>query len=702
MTVWLAGVLAATTQGSLLGQQATGTLLYDDIIETTFAADLVSYWKFQGDGVDAKGTQNAAITGSPETGVATIVDLDTITEGAGADGTCIAWPGTSGVYAEAAHNAAHKTAAGTIIITFQRDAEVEKSTLVCADASAAAGGLSVEVQTNGAYRAFLRGSTGSLTVLLGSAGAVQLDQAYTLIFKWGAAGLSLALWDDSGNLVEARQTNALADGVTGTSVIRFGAWHTDISHHDGPYGRVVWLDRRISDTEEADLARARTIPHSSGVSEYITTPEDHGWSAGNSAAENRTAFSAAITAASSNAGSSSTGRGVVELTPGKVYTCIPAGNGVNADPDAAINLTSATPNVEIRTRNKPPIGGNQAILQFDTWSGYSGVHNRAILELRDVTNIVLGWLTLDGNKLSAGSSYASRTTWLQNNVDYGHGGNGGIHNLAINGGSGIRLYQVESKDAIVDGLRLSSGVQVLTDFRAEDCDFHHCRRQGMTLVETENTAATYDDIFFLRSKFRETGEQSDMRGEAPGCGLDVEPIGGNGSLKVYGFTLDACDISDSHGYTIEKGVLFSQQLGRGLTYGGAPVLRYHRIVNSFFERNRVAGLVFNTDNTAVIPQMRDFEIGNNVIRDNGQEGGNPNYMEFRSTVGADNLGTFFNFLIYNNEFTIGGSPNGGYNFQTRAADSGHLVSIYYGNFATNINTITNGQTTITTFLGFPN
>jgi hypothetical protein len=88
---------------------------------------------------------------------------------------------------------------------------------------------------------------------------VALNQAHTMIFKWGPAGLSMALWNEDGTLVR-RVTDLLADGVTGTSPIRFGAWHDGVQGpHHGPYGRVIWLKRRISDGEEATLARARTI-----------------------------------------------------------------------------------------------------------------------------------------------------------------------------------------------------------------------------------------------------------------------------------------------------------------------------------------------------------------------------------------------------------------------------------------------------------
>lgn len=233
--------------------QGTGIDTYDSRV-AGFDPNVVSYWKFQNNGNDEKLVGTATIFGNPELNVPTIVDLDT-------GGEVIAWTGAAGQYAQAAHNLAHKTAQGTIVVTFQRDSATVKSALVAADANSAAGGLSVEVEANGAARAFLRNATGSPVILTGTAGDVQLNQAYTLIFKWGTGGLSLALYNDTGVLIR-RVTNALTNGVTGTSAIRFGAWHTDANHQDGPYGRVVWLNRRINDTtEEATLARARTITH---------------------------------------------------------------------------------------------------------------------------------------------------------------------------------------------------------------------------------------------------------------------------------------------------------------------------------------------------------------------------------------------------------------------------------------------------------
>ena len=224
------------SQAVLLGTASAASATYDALVGSL--AGVVSYWKFENNGTDEEGTANAVIIGSPELHIATIVDLDTIAEGAPADGECIAWPGSPGVYAEAAHHPAHKTAQGTIVVSFQHDHLSLKSTLVAADRSAGGtatgpGGLSIEVTADGAPRCFLRRqSDGSVVELLGQPGDVQVGQAYSLIFKWGPGGLSMALWNDSGDPVR-RVTDPLEHGVGGTSPIRFGAWHTGVSPTTG-------------------------------------------------------------------------------------------------------------------------------------------------------------------------------------------------------------------------------------------------------------------------------------------------------------------------------------------------------------------------------------------------------------------------------------------------------------------------------------
>ncbi len=258
--------MLGASQAAVLGS-AYADVLYDTLVLDTFKDDVVSYWKFQNDGVDQVGRvhsgegHDATITGRPELHVASIVRFDP-------RGECIAWPGTPGVYAEVEHDSAHKTDEGTIVVTFQHDSLRQKSTLVAADANAAAGGLSMEVLPNGAPRCYLRRrSDGNAVILVGQPGDAQPNKAYTLIFKWGRAGLSMTLWpenrDENRNENRGfvrRQSDALKDGLTDSnSPVRFGAWHTDASQHDGPYGRVIWLKRQIPNAEEAFLAQAKTI-----------------------------------------------------------------------------------------------------------------------------------------------------------------------------------------------------------------------------------------------------------------------------------------------------------------------------------------------------------------------------------------------------------------------------------------------------------
>jgi hypothetical protein len=439
----------------------------------------------------------------------------------------------------------------------------------------------------------------------------------------------------------------------------------------------------------------------SDVVEYITTPEKHGLTSANDVAQVRRAFAAAIADASAHASESTTGRGVVELEPRKVYACMPEGNGSNVNPTGAINLTSATPNVEIRTKGKPILGGSQAILKLDNLSGYGGggnkIYQRCILKGQSINNVVVGWVTFDGNMPSAGADYSARRTWLQNNVEYNHGGDGGMCNIHINGGTGLRLYQVESKNAQTDGISLRDatpgGTGPLTNVRFEDCDFHHNRRQGMTIDRMQNTSATWDDLYFLRCKFRETGEQPDMPGEGPGSGVDVEPLFDD--EYVYGVTFDDCDFSDNHGYTMINGGVRNWELGRGLAYDGAPVCRYHRIIGCRMERNRVAGFLSVNSNVAVALPVQDFVIKDCAMRDNGNELGYDNAFEFAGGYGAgDGKVKYFSVVCSNNEFTVGGNAAGGYVLAARCADTGHLISCYRGNFAVPT-FVSNGQTTMT-------
>lgn len=265
MSASFATLVARGARSSSVRQIVTPT--FDEIVEL-FEPNVVSYWKFQdpigATVTDEEGQENATITGAPELDIPTIVKFDTIATGAPTDGTCIAWPGTTGDFAQAANDAAHKTVAGTVVIYFQRDTASEKSQLIQADSPTTAGmAMGITAAPNSAPDAYIRDGTGTPINLVGGTGDVLLDRAYCLIFKWGTGGgMRLTLWNDTATLVRFA-TNPSTIGLSGnTAPIRFGATHTDTNHHDGPYARVIWMNRRITDAEEVLLAQAFSIPRS--------------------------------------------------------------------------------------------------------------------------------------------------------------------------------------------------------------------------------------------------------------------------------------------------------------------------------------------------------------------------------------------------------------------------------------------------------
>ena len=391
--------------------------------------------------------------------------------------------------------------------------------------------------------------------------------------------------------------------------------------------------------------------------------------------------------------------------PGRTYICMPSGNGTsNSVPSAAIRLDETTPNVEIRTQGKPIVGGNQAVLKFDSWSGYNGVMLRAIIAGFRLSNVTIGWLTIDGNKASCGVDYNARTTWIQTHLSFTLGNDGGLYNLVIYGGSGLRLYQIDSKNAITDALLITgdpTGSHVLlTNFRAEDCDFHHCRRQGLTVDRLYNSTANYDDIYFLRCKFRNIGDEASvMRGQLPGSPVDVEPLSGN--EIVYGLTFDNCDLIDAPGCTMLGVNVISLDGGRGLSCGGSQTMKYFRVIGCRIARCFRMPLLLMTSDSTHLPSFHHVRFYDNTISDCGAEANGTNYFEFwaRPNTGAVEVSTFVDMICSNNQFTIGGSASGGYYFNANIADTGNSINIYFGNYSATVTT--NGATTIATHSGFP-
>lgn len=674
---------------------------YDAIVQT-FEPNVISYWKFDepsGNFVDTEALQNAVVTGTPERTVATIVDLDTVAEGTATDGKTVAWTGNVGEYAEAANNAAYKTAEGTIIVTAQHDSLTEKSTLVAGDSTGAAGGFSIEVNTNGSPRAYLRPPATTALTITGSPGDIVVNRAYAYIFKWGPLGLFLSVYDDTGALI-SRVNNATTAGLSGTSPIRFGAWHTDVSHHDGPYGRVIWLNRQLAHTEEPTLARAKSIAHEAGggtEGEYITTPELHGWVSGISNTAGTAAINSAIADASTNAGTSSTGRGVVELVPGRTYT-VRANPGTRTNPNSCLPIQNKS-NVEIRTQGKPTIAsGNQAIIQMESWSGKTQQCRISAIEVEDSNNVVLGWVTLDGNKASCGGSASARNAFATGGgINYNQGGNGALTNLRFSRSNNCRLEQLRSRNALTDGISMGhppstpSGDRASKNFLAVDCTFTNNRRQGMTVImvgdgSLADSAVTYDSVVFRRCTFTATGDDATMKGQAPGANVDIEPQQIHELLR--GLTFDDCDFTNAPGWSIngESNTNIVERStpvdGRGIVSDSHAHFQKLKIINCRATGNNAEAFQWNHREDAetqdgIFEDLVATGNGTNQLRFNGQ-------IDFTSRVVRTSIINCNVSLIF---------------FETELSATGNSVTIWKGDF--NPTVTTNGRQTITVNNGFP-
>src|SRR5690606_11203250 len=134
-------------------------------------------------------------------------------------------------------------------------------------------------------------------------------------------------------------------------------------------------------------------------------------------------FQAAIDDASANAWRSSTGRGVVELVPGKIYTV-----GVNSNGSSSsnpVNALTARSNVELRTAGKPTRSrGNQALIHWHSWAGFgtASIRHRNLLWISNVSNFRCGYIQFHGRK----------NTMANNSVpDYTAGTDGGMNGISM-------------------------------------------------------------------------------------------------------------------------------------------------------------------------------------------------------------------------------------------------------------------------------
>lgn len=453
--------------------------------------------------------------------------------------------------------------------------------------------------------------------------------------------------------------------------------------NDDPTGETanIGVNDSVGSIAAATFSIEVTAAASSG--EYITTPEAHGWSAGNTNAQNTAAFNAAIDNARANAGSSSTGRGVVELMPGKIYFVRSASNGTTFNWVAA--LTRNLSNVEIRTQGKPGRSPdsettNQATIKAESWAGKTGVNYRVLLAVENVNNFKLGWVRLDGNKNSMNN--------VLTNITY-TGENGGMHNIVLDGNvTNFTMKEVDSRMALTDGFQavIDTGSGLV-----EDCNFTRNRRQGVTFSGCEPAILDYDQWIFRRCLFNKTGDDPsgvDVVGNQPAAGVDVEPD--STSHQVNGLTFEDCDFDENYSSHYNNGNLQPRHgTPFGLKWDCRSTAQFIKFIGNRFTNQTTQdgtpgiGLDIIFLNT---PTFSHWLIEDNVVSGNNRNSWR--YWGSRGTAG----GTIVDHTLINNN-----CPS--IEFEAGLFDTGHSVTIWKGNF--NPSVITNGATTITVNNGFP-
>ena len=326
--------------------------------------------------------------------------------------------------------------------------------------------------------------------------------------------------------------------------------------------------------------------------EYITSPADHGWFAGANTTVTANAINASIADASANAPSG--GYGVVELLPSTTY--VVTGSRIanpNRNPGGCVTITSS--NVWIRTAGQPT-GATRAVIKMDNvfTGGSNSINSLCVVAIRyPAANVKLSHLTVDGSR-----EYMNIAAFDPAGVASGCGDDGLMHCIHVAGSDNVNLEWVEAKQGVVDGLTIdaylplqapSANRPVATTFSATDCDFHHNRRQACSIVNF-GTLMAYDKCYFLRCKFRNTGNSADNVGQIPGYGIDVEPNAG--PVRAWGLTLDDCDVINngpvnghhenlSYGTNYVRGVGFHtnafNQIGNDQ--------HYFKVINSRFNGN---------------------------------------------------------------------------------------------------------------------
>lgn len=228
--------------------------------------------------------------------------------------------------------------------------------------------------------------------------------------------------------------------------------------------------------------------------------------------------------------------------------------------------------------------GNPATIAYAGWKGETGMHNRSVVLLDNVSDVTIDGVNIGGAKFSTTMAALDTIPYKQ------AGDNGGLHGIAVRGGDGIALVDMRVSHCLTDGISVDEHADTktpTTGLLVSRCDFTNNRRQAMSIIKAGLPTEDGTQLRFVRTKFRKTGDEGSIRGQAPASNVDIEPNGA--SDTIFGVEFYDCDFDDAWGASYNNGkVLGGLSAGRGLALDLRPgmTLTSLKVVNCRFSGNR--------------------------------------------------------------------------------------------------------------------
>jgi hypothetical protein len=250
--------------GASIGNFAAG-------VPTTVAAppatapDPISYWKLAGNLNDDKSVSNGSFTGTPETGVTSIVT-----------GLASSIASQADAYGTIPHNSAYAKASFTLIFTCQADTVGSTNRVLLAKPNNAQGEISLEQYNNGGapwFRGYLTGAGPTVRWLGSNTGAfaMPVDQAFQVALRVSSVdGVDLLYRTAAGAFTEVPSAHIAATDCgldTNTAAWSVFAYGAGLSVFDGVLGGIMFFDVAMQQSwlnDPAVVPAPVTVTHSHG------------------------------------------------------------------------------------------------------------------------------------------------------------------------------------------------------------------------------------------------------------------------------------------------------------------------------------------------------------------------------------------------------------------------------------------------------